>query len=99
QGELVQCKSSGIGDAELSWDAVKDVVTGEAAYRRRHPGVEFEKVCVTNQYFNDTAVMQAEFNNVKLYNQEKLAELLHQYPVTMLDVERLLYTAWEATGD
>ncbi|MGH7488986.1 MAG: helicase-related protein, partial [bacterium] len=35
RGELVQCKTSGTSDAELSWDAVKDVVTGEAAYRLR----------------------------------------------------------------
>lgn len=99
RGELVQCKTSGSGDAKLSWDAVKDVVTGEAAYRLRHPGVEFQKICVTNQYFNDTAVMHAEFNNVELYNQEKLAVQLKQYPLTMLDVERFLYTEWESERD
>jgi len=95
RGELVQCKTSGIGDAELSWDAVKDVVTGEAVYRRRHPGVEFQRACVTNQGFNDTAMMHAELNGVELYSQERLAKLLREHPVTMADVERLLYREWE----
>ncbi len=95
RGELIQCKSSGVDGADLSWEAVKDVVTGEAAYRMRHPGVEFQKVCVTNQHFNATAVMHAEFNRVELYDQTKVAALLEQNPVTMLDVERFLYTEWE----
>lgn len=82
-------------DADLSWEAVKDVVTGEAAYRMRHPGVDFQKACITNQHFNANAVMHAEFNRVDLYDQEKVANLLTLYPVTMLDVERFLYTEWE----
>jgi hypothetical protein len=94
RGELVQCKTTGSG--ELSWDAVKDVVTGEAAYRLRHPGVEFRKACVANQRFNETAAMQAELNGVDLYDREKLAGLLERYPVTMLEVERLLYGEWAA---
>jgi hypothetical protein len=98
RGELVQCKASGVDDSALSWDAVKDVVTGEAAYRLRHPGVEFQKACVTNQHFNGTAVVHARLNNVELYDQEKLAELLAQHPLTMLDVERLVYTDWDARG-
>lgn len=93
-GELIQCKSAGSDDAALSWDAVKDVVTGEAAYRARHPGVQFEKVCLTNQHFNQTARTHAEFNGVTLVNQEELAQLLKAYPVTMFDVERFLYTDW-----
>jgi len=84
-----------VARGNLSWEAVKDVVTGEAAYRMRHPGVEFQKACVTNQHFNATAVMHAEFNRVELYDQAKVAALLKQYPVTMLDVERFLYTEWE----
>jgi hypothetical protein len=94
-GDLVQCKSSGVDDADLSWDAVKDVVTGEAAYRLRHPGVEFRKACVTNQHFNSTTVTHAGLNHVDLYDQERLEKSLQQYPVTMLDVERFLYTNWD----
>jgi len=95
RGELIQCKSSGVDDADLPWDAVKDVVTGEASYRLRHPGVEFQKVCITNQYFNDTAVTHAKLNRVELYNRDGLAALLEQHPVTMLELERFMYTEWD----
>src|SRR5690242_19813464 len=34
-GDLVQCKTSSHDGTKLSWDAVKDVVAGQAAYRMR----------------------------------------------------------------
>jgi hypothetical protein len=34
----------------------------------------------------------AEFNDVELYDQEKLGTRLEQHPLTLLDVERFLYT-------
>lgn len=98
-GELVQCKSSGVDATELSWDAVKDVVTGEAAYRLRYPGVSFQKTCITNQYFNSTAVTHANLNSVELYDQKGLAKLLDEHLVTMLDVERFLYAEWEHAAE
>ena len=98
RGELLQCKSSGVDEVELSWDAVKDVVTGEAAYRLRHPGVSFQKACITNQYFNSTAVTHANLNSVEIYDQKMLAELLEAHPVTMHDLERFLYAEWETTA-
>ena len=94
-GELIQCKSSGTDDEMLGWDAVKDVVTGEASYRLRHPGVSFQKSCITNQYFNDTAQTHATLNNVILVGQSELGQLLISHPISMLDVERFLYTNWE----
>ena len=94
-GVLVQCKSCGVDEASLSWDAVKEVVAGEAAYRLRHPGVAFHKACITNQFFNSTAQKHAELNNVELLGQTHLARILEEFPVTMLDVERLRYTEWE----
>jgi hypothetical protein len=95
EGELVQCKSSTVDNASLSWDAIKDVVAGEAAYRARHPGVEFKKVCVTNQFFNDNAHRHAAFNKVTLYDQVALGKLIERHPVTMLDIERLLFARWD----
>jgi hypothetical protein len=94
-GVLLQCKSCGADDAALSWDAVKEVVAGEAAYRLRHPGVAFQKACITNQFFNSTAQKHAELNNVELLGQTHLARILAEFPVTMLDVERLRYAEWE----
>jgi hypothetical protein len=94
-GELVQCKSSSVDDRALGWDAIKDVVAGEAAYRARHPGVRFKKVCVTNQFFNDNTHRHAALNEIELYDQTTIAALLEKYTVTMFDVERLLYARWD----
>jgi hypothetical protein len=95
QGELVQCKSSTVDNEEMSWEAIKDVVAGEAAYRARHPGVDFRKACVTNQFFNANAVYQARMNGVDLFDQARLVGLMKTTPLTMLDVERFLYLGWE----
>ena len=93
-GELVQTKSSASETRPLNWDAVKEVVTGEAFYRRRHSGVLFKKVGLTNQSFNQQAHENARLNDVTLLERSNLEEMLNQYPVTMLDIERLLYTDW-----
>lgn len=69
-------------------------MTGEAFYRRRHPGVTFRKVGLTNQHFNAQAHENAVLNGVDLMERRHLGEMLEKYPVTMLDVERLLYTEW-----
>lgn len=96
-GLLIQTKTSGTDGAALGWDAVKEVVAGEAFYRRRHPNIKFEKVCVTNQFFNRQAQENAALNGVKLLDQRDIGILLAKYPVTMLEVERMLYTDWQKT--
>ena len=73
---------------------MKDVVGGEAFYRRKHPNIQFKKVGVTNQFFNAQAHEQAGLNDVELVDQDRLAELLDQHSVTMMDLERLLYAEW-----
>lgn len=74
------------------------MVGGEAYYRRRHPHVEFEKIGLTNQYFNANAKAQeqADLNQVTLLDQTKLSESLVKYPVTMLELERILFTEWSS---
>jgi superfamily II DNA or RNA helicase len=94
QGLLIQTKASGTEGAKLGWETVKDVVGGEAFYRRKHPNIHFGKAGVTNQFFNAQAHEQALLNDVELIDQKRLGELLEQYPVTMLDLERLLYAEW-----
>ncbi|WP_231851207.1 SNF2-related protein [Serpentinimonas maccroryi] len=98
-GELVQTKSSAADGRLLSWDAVNEVVAGEAFYRRRHPGVTFKKVGLTNQFFNSGAHEKATLNDVELLDQSHLAQLLAKHSVTMLDVERLLYHDWQQQSD
>jgi SNF2 family DNA or RNA helicase len=97
-GDLIQCKSSATDGRELGWDAVKDVVAGAAGYSRSHPGVKFQKVCVTNQYFNGSAMEQARLNGVEIVDRDNLADLLNRHPITALDVERLKFAAWDAVA-
>jgi superfamily II DNA or RNA helicase len=94
--ELVQCKTS--ARPELGWDAIKDVVTGEAAFRTRYPGVEFQKVCMTNQLFNANAREQASFNKVRLVDRRALERLASDQPLTLAEIERVLYPDWGARG-
>ncbi len=79
----------------LGWEAVKDVVTGEAYYQRRHPDIDFAKVCITNQFFNRQAQENAGLNSVKLFDQFDLAAMLEKHEVTMLEVERILFAEWQ----
>jgi len=92
KGELVQCKSSSNQGVELDWNAVKDVVTGHAAYRLRYPSTEFKLVCITNQFFNTKARHMADLNGVELIDQAGLKGLLEQHKVVMSDLEKLLAT-------
>lgn len=80
-GVLIQCKSSSIPGQSLGWDAVKEVVAGAAAYEMKHTGVVFQKVAVTNQFFNGSAKEQAHLNNVELIDCHALNDMLQKYPV------------------
>lgn len=94
EGQLIQAKTSGTDGRALNWDAVKEVVTGEAFYRRRHPPVNFRKICITNQFFNRQAQENAALNSVELLDQTHVAQLLELHSVTMLEVEKMLYAEW-----
>lgn len=94
QGVLIQCKSSMNSARQLSWDAIKDVVTGKASYRRRHPGVKFDLLCMTNQHFNTKAKEQALLNDVSLINQDEIAQLLLTHTVTFASIEKFLFSSW-----
>lgn len=86
-GELLQCKSSRTEGTHLSWEAIKDVVTGEAKYKFEHPGVVFTKVAVTNQFFNDNARLHATLNHVRLVDQTVLAQLLEKHRIVGGDID------------
>lgn len=96
QGVLIQTKTSSNEGAKLGWETVRDVVGGEAHYCRCHPNVVFRKIGLTNQFFNSQAYEQAELNGVELIAQDGLETLIQKYPVTMLELERLLYPDWNA---
>lgn len=98
-GQLIQTKTSGNEGTKLGWETVKDVVGGEAFYRRKHPNIDFKKVGVTNQFFNAQAYEQAELNDVELIDQDRLGQLLDRHHVTMMDLERLLYAEWGENSD
>jgi Holliday junction resolvase len=93
-GLLIQTKTSGTDGHALNWDAVKEVVAGEAYYQRRHSKVAFEKICLTNQFFNKHAQENADLNSVQLLDRTQLGALLDKHEVTMLEVERMLHAEW-----
>ena len=49
---------------------------------------------MTNQQFNGQAHLNAELSGVELVEQSRLAEMLAETPVSLLEVERVLYTDW-----
>jgi HJR/Mrr/RecB family endonuclease len=89
--ELIQAKSSAIEGKTLGWDAIKEVVGGTAFYQRIHPTINFDRVCITNQFFNGQAKENAALNLVSLLDQGHLAGMLDQHKVMLLEVERVRY--------
>jgi HJR/Mrr/RecB family endonuclease len=86
-GVLIQCKASGAVKG-LGWEAIKEVVAGATAYAQKWPTVSFNNVAVTNQYFNNNAIRQAEINRVTLIDSSVLRDWLAQYsvPLTVLNL-------------
>jgi SNF2-related domain/Restriction endonuclease/Helicase conserved C-terminal domain len=93
EADLIQCKSSRTTDRELSWEAIKDVVTGEASYRARYGDLRYRKVCVTTQWFNPGAQRHAELNSVQLIDKRSLQELHGRFCITLDDVYAVLFPA------
>jgi type II secretory pathway component PulJ len=57
--------------------------------------VDFTKVCVTNQFSNRQTQENAELNMVELIDQRDLGTLLERFEVTLLEVEKLLFSEWQ----
>ncbi len=89
KGLIGQCKHS--TQSELGWDAVKEVAAGSPAYQARHPGVLFEKVAITNQRFNSTAVSQANILGVKLIGRSEIVELLNKVKITQSELDEEIF--------
>jgi superfamily II DNA or RNA helicase len=89
--ELIQAKSSAVEGKTLGWDAIKEVVGGTAFYQRIHPTINFDRVCITNQFFNSQAKENAALNLVALLDQGHLAGMLDQHKVMLLEVEKVRY--------
>lgn len=90
-GELIQCKSS--INADLGWDAIKEVSGGAARYQARFAGTRLRKVAITNQGFNASAIEQAAANQVDLITRRQLEEFLGMHPVTNLEFDDALVEA------
>ena len=99
EGCLVQAKSTLNTEKGVSWDAIKDVVTGKASYKRRHPGVEFKLFCITNQHFNTNAKEQAQMNNVQLIDRDTIKKFLIEHQIRRSDIDKHLFTNWNQTYD
>lgn len=89
KGLIGQCKHSTLH--ELGWDAVKEVAAGSPAYQARHPGVMFQKVAITNQRFNSTAIQQANTLGVKLIGRTELIDLLDKAKLKQLALDEEIF--------
>ena len=89
KGLIGQCKHS--TQDELGWDAVKEVAAGSPAYQARHPGVMFQKVAITNQRFNSTAIQQANTLGVKLIGRFELINLLDKAKLKQLALDEEIF--------
>jgi hypothetical protein len=95
RGVLIQCKSSVGAAQEVTWDAVKNAFADQASYRRRHPEISFDLVCLTNQHFASEAKKQADLNKIRVVEQNEIAGLLEINPVTFSNVEEFLFSSWD----
>ncbi|MDR3089162.1 MAG: restriction endonuclease [Desulfobulbaceae bacterium] len=92
-GELIQVKKSAIGGQEQGWEAVKDVVAGEAVYQKKYPRITFTKIALTNQSFSSTAKERARVNGVDLLERQAIDQFIQQYPITMIELDTILARA------
>jgi len=80
-------------DASLGWDAVKDVVTGEAAYRARHP-VSSSGGFASLISFSTARLRSMPTLTMSNFWTSRCLRLAKDFPIAMHDIERLLYTTW-----
>ena len=92
KGLIAQCKHS-LQDV-LGWDAVKEVAAGSPAYQARHPGVMFQKVAITNQRFNSTAIQQANTLGVKLIGRSELIDLLDKVKIKQVVLDEEIFRSY-----
>ncbi len=86
-GFLCQCKHTRL--EEIGWDAIKEISAGSPAYQAKYPLVKFQKLAITNRFFNRTARDQALNLSIKLIERNLIEEMLIQYkiPRILLDQE------------
>ena len=88
-GLLCQCKHT--SSEVIGWDAVKEISAGSPAYQARYPSIRFQKLAITNRYFNQTAKEQAINLSIKLMERDELLVLLDKNKILrgVLDLEIL----------
>lgn len=93
KGFLIQTKQSSVDGGRLGWDVVKEVLGGEAFYRRQFPNISFMKIGLTNQLFNANAHEHARLNEILLIERPGLQQLLERFCINLNEVERHLHGA------
>jgi len=89
-GYLCQCKHT--GSEEIGWDAVKEIAAGSPAYQVRYPMLRFQKMAITNRYFNQTAREQSTNLSIRLIERDNIITMLEsiKIPINELDEEILM---------
>jgi len=90
-GFLCQCKHT--SNDEIGWDAVKEIAAGSPAYMARYPGYRFQKLAVTNKFFNKTAIEQAIHLSIKLVDRHALIAMLSEARIPLIELDEEILTA------
>ena len=90
-GFLCQCKHT--SNDEIGWDAVKEIAAGSPAYMARYPGYRFQKLAVTNKFFNKTAIEQATHLSIKLVDRDSLIAMLREEKIPLIELDEEILTS------
>jgi hypothetical protein len=92
RGVLIQCKSTG-SDRLLNWSAIQEIVTGHAIYKRLHPNIDFELICITNGQFNNYAKEQAMVIGVQLIEKDDIETIIMKNKIRLSDIDKFSFDA------
>ena len=87
---LCQCKHT--SNHEIGWDAVKEIAAGSPAYMARYPSYRFQKLAITNKFFNQTATEQATHLSINLVDRNTLIAMLEEEKIPLIELDEQILT-------
>lgn len=90
-GLLCQCKHT--SSDEIGWDAVKEIASGSPAYIARYPSYRFQKLAITNRFFNKTAIEQANHLSINLVDRHVLIAMLEDAKIPHIELDEEILAA------
>lgn len=85
-GFVMQCKTTATEQA-LGRHAVTDVVSGHYEFARKLPNINFRKIAITNQFFNNEACKLANESDVELIDKNHIIDLLSKFSIYINELQ------------